>query len=144
MLEVKGINNGIVLDHIKAGNGLKVFSKLSLDKSDQPVVLVMNVKSNNLDRKDIIKIENTTNVDLDVLGLIDSNITVNIIKDGCVANKQSVTVPEQIKGLFKCKNPRCITNEDDYMEPTFTLVGQNGVLEYSCPFCDEITKYKNK
>ncbi len=95
MLEVKGIDNGIVLDHITAGNGIKVFNKLFSEQTDYPVVLVLNVESGILGRKDIIKIENKFDVDLDALGLIDENITVNIIRDGKRIDKQKVSIPEK-------------------------------------------------
>jgi len=140
MLEVKGIQNGIVLDHISSGNGLKVFDKLQLAKVEYPVVLLMNVESRQLGRKDIIKIENTFDVDLTILGLIDANISVCLIKDGKVIEKQKVVLPKEIKGLIQCKNPRCITNHDDYIQPVFKLVGEKP-LEYMCSYCEEITKY---
>lgn len=141
MLEVKGINNGIVLDHITAGNGLTVFNKL-FQNTEFSVVLLMNVSSKNISKKDIIKIEGSTDVDLNVLGLIDSGITVNIIKDGVVSEKHSVSIPETIEGVFECENPRCITNSDIWANPTFKLVGKNGSLEYACDYCEEITKYR--
>lgn len=140
MLEVKGIQNGIVLDHIASGNGLKVFDKLQLAKVESPVVLLMNVESNQLGRKDIIKIENTFDVDLTILGLIDANISVCIIKDGRVVEKKKVVLPREIKGLITCKNPRCITNHDDYIDPVFKLVSEKP-LEYMCSYCEEITRY---
>lgn len=141
MLEVKGIANGIVLDHIKAGLGLKVFNKLIHPKFDYPVVLVMNIDSKAYGKKDIIKIENTFDVDLNVLGLIDEHITVNVIKDGKLVDKKFVTIPEELKGYIQCKNPRCISHFDNYVEPLFTLY-QKDTLEYVCSFCDEITKYE--
>lgn len=141
MLEVKGINNGIVLDHITAGKGLTVFNKL-FQNTEFSVVLLMNVSSKNISKKDIIKIEGSTDVDLNVLGLIDSGITVNIIKDGVVSEKHSVSIPETIEGVFECENPRCITNSDIWANPTFKLVGKNGSLEYACDYCEEITKYR--
>ncbi len=140
MLEVKGIQNGIVLDHIASGNGLKVFDKLQLAKVESPVVLLMNVESNILGRKDIIKIENTFDVDLTILGLIDANISVCIIKAGRVVEKKKVVLPTEIKGLITCKNPRCITNHDDYINPVFKLVSEKP-LEYMCSYCEEITRY---
>ncbi len=140
MLEVKGIQNGIVLDHIASGNGLKVFDKLQLAKVESPVVLLMNVESKQLGRKDIIKIENTFDVDLTILGLIDSNISVCIIKDGRVVEKKKVVLPTMIHGLITCKNPRCITNHDDYIQSTFKLVSESP-LEYMCSYCEEITRY---
>ena len=129
MLEVKGIQNGIVLDHISAGSGLVVFNKLFKDIEDHPIVLLMNVESKHKGRKDIIKIENTVDVDLDILGLIDTNITVNIIKDGKVFEKKKVVIPQKLKGLLQCENPRCITNSDIYLVPIFKLVVKNESLE---------------
>lgn len=142
MLEVKGIENGIVLDHITAGNGIKVFNMLFSEQTDYPVVLLMNVESGLLGRKDIIKIENRFDVDLDALGLIDEKITVNIIRNGKLGEKKVVNIPQTITGLFECENPRCITNHDSHCEPTFELVSQNGELEYACSYCEEITKFK--
>lgn len=141
MLEVKQIKNGIVIDHIKSGNGLKIFNKLHLYKAESPVVLLINVESKLLGKKDIIKIENTFDVDLNLLGLIDENISINFIKNGKVIDKKKVVIPEKVEGLLTCKNPRCITNSDDYMKPTFKLISKEK-LEYRCSFCDEITKYK--
>lgn len=141
MLEVKGIENGIVIDHINAGNGLKIFNLLFSD-IEQPVVLLMNVKSELLGRKDIIKIENTKEVDLNLLGLIDQNITVNVIENNQLTEKLKATIPRTIKGGIKCQNPRCITHSDDYAIPEFTLVKANGKLEYECSYCEEITAYK--
>jgi len=141
MLEVKQIQDGIVIDHIKSGNGLKIFNKLELFKADSPVVLLINVESKILGKKDIIKIENTFDVDLNLLGLIDENISINFIKNGKVIDKKKVVMPEKVTGLIKCKNPRCITNSDDYIKPTFNLISKEE-LEYKCSFCDEITRYK--
>ncbi|MCH4890529.1 aspartate carbamoyltransferase regulatory subunit [Acidaminobacter sp. JC074] len=143
MLEVKGILNGVVLDHIKAGKGLEVFHMLGLDKIDEAVVLLMNVDSKDLGKKDIIKIENRVDFDFNILSLIDTHITVNIIKDDKRVQKFKVEVPENIIGQINCKNPRCITNFDDYIKPTFHKYAENEkVLEYVCEFCEEITKFK--
>ncbi|RKD20886.1 aspartate carbamoyltransferase regulatory subunit [Caminicella sporogenes DSM 14501] len=141
MLEVKQIENGIVIDHIKSGNGLKIFNKLLLHESENPVVLLMNVESKALGRKDIIKIENTLDVDLNLLGLIDENITINYIKNGKLYKKEKVSIPTNIKSLIKCKNPRCITNSDIYAKPSFKLISKEN-LEYKCLYCEEITKYE--
>ncbi len=141
MLQVTGINNGIVLDHIKAGNGLKIFNRLINHDIDVPVVLIMNVNSNVLGKKDIIKIEDSFDVNLDVLGLIDENITVNFIVEGKLKEKKKVSVPEVLTGYIKCKNPRCISHFDNYVAPQFTLYDRAN-LEYVCSFCDEITKYQ--
>ncbi|OJV62674.1 MAG: aspartate carbamoyltransferase regulatory subunit [Clostridiales bacterium 38-18] len=141
MLEVKGIDNGIVIDHIGSGKGIKIFNLL-FASTETPVVLLMNVKSQLLGSKDIIKVENVYEVDLDLLGLIDPKITVNVIKDGKLSSKTRATIPTTIKGGMKCHNPRCITHSDDYAIPEFTLIKANGKLEYECSFCEEITIYK--
>ena len=140
MLEVTSIKKGIVLDHITSGNGLKVFNKLMLDKVNYPVVLLMNVSSKQMNRKDIIKIENNIDIDLDFLGLIDHNITMNIIEENRIVQKKKVEIPKKVKGLFNCHNPRCITNFDDYVKPTFQLVSSKN-LEYKCDYCEELTTY---
>ena len=116
---------------------------LGLDKIDEAVVLLMNVDSKDLGKKDIIKIENRVDFDFDILSLIDTHITVNIIKDDKRVQKFKVEVPENIIGQINCKNPRCITNFDDYIKPTFHKYAENDkVLEYVCEFCEEITKFK--
>lgn len=143
MLEVKGISNGVVLDHIKAGKGLEVFHLLKLNKIDAPVVLLMNVNSKDLGKKDIIKIEEKSDFNFDLLALIDTNITVNIIADNKRVDKFTVNVPEEIVGQIKCKNPRCVTNFDDYVQPTFHKYAESSkLLEYVCEFCEEITVFK--
>lgn len=143
MLEVKGILNGVVLDHIKAGKGLEVFHLLKLNKINAPVVLLMNVDSKDLGKKDIIKIEDKSDFNFDLLALIDQNITVNIIENNSRIKKFLVKVPEQIVGQIKCKNPRCITNSDSYVQPTFNKYAESErLLEYMCNFCEEITEFK--
>lgn len=139
---VNGIQNGVVIDHITAGRGMVVYNKLGLAESNCTTVLLLNVESGNLGRKDIIKIEDVQEIDTTVLGLIDQNITLNYIKDGVLIGKKKVEVPKVVKNIFKCKNPRCITHSDDYAISVFTLKSQNGVLEYQCNYCEEITKYK--
>ena len=141
MLNVTSINSGIVIDHITAGLGLKIFEKLKLHEAEFPVVLLMNVQSSRLGKKDIIKIENKINLDLTMLGLIDPNLTVNIIENNERLKKMVVGIPEVVKGLFKCKNPRCVTNFDDYVVPIFRLAHTNGKILYKCNYCDELTEY---
>ena len=141
MLNVTSINSGIVIDHITAGLGLKIFEKLKLNEVEFPVVLLMNVQSGRLGKKDIIKIENKINLDLTMLGLIDPNLTVNIIENNERSKKMVVGIPIEVKGLFKCKNPRCVTNFDDYVVPIFRLAHTNGQILYKCNYCDELTEY---
>lgn len=142
MLEVKGIRNGIVIDHIPAGKGIKIFNKLFSNYADSAVVLLMNVSSQTLGKKDIIKIEDEYDFNLNILGLIDKNITVNIIKDNKLHKKMKSKIPEKIKGFIECENPRCISHSDIWATPEFTMVSSNGELKYSCSYCEEITKYK--
>lgn len=141
MMQVTGISDGIVLDHITQGNGLKIFSKLNLAALDNPVVLLMNVPSQNLGRKDIIKIQNIKDIDLALVGLIDPFTTVNVIVGGEIVRKHKVEIPESVKGLFNCGNPRCVTNSDTYAEPRFHLVDAQS-REYACEYCDESTRYR--
>lgn len=141
MLEVNSIKKGIVLDHISAGRGLKIFNELMLDQVDFPIVLLINVPSNAMGKKDIIKIENTIDIDLDVLALIDDKITVNVIDNSKVIHKKKVSIPENVSGLFACHNPRCITNFDDYAKPSFKLI-EKDTLSYLCDYCEEITACK--
>lgn len=141
MLKVNSIFTGIVIDHISVGNGMKIFEKLKLGEVDFSVVLLMNVPSNQLGKKDIIKIENKLDIDLAMLGLIDPNLTVNIIEDEKLIKKMKVAIPEEVHGLFKCKNPRCISNFDEYITPNFKLASANGKIYYSCSYCEELTSY---
>ena len=125
MLNVDTIKNGLVIDHIKAGYGPKIFSWLGLDKADYCVALIMNVSSKTQGRKDIIKIDNIINIDYSVLGFIDPNITVNVVSD------------EKIENIIKCKNPRCITTTENYVAQKFKLVNKEKA-EYACEYCDQI------
>ncbi len=140
MLEVKGIQTGIVIDHIKAGTGLIIFNKL-FHTTKQPVVLLMNVNSKLLGTKDIIKMEGSHSIDVDMLGLIDENITVNFIEDNHLVKKINTGIPTRIKGGMKCDNPRCISHTDDCAIPEFTLVTE-GKRMYSCSYCEERTVFK--
>lgn len=142
MLEVKGIQNGIVIDHIKAGNGIKLFNKLLAEYKSEPCVLLMNVESKQLGKKDIIKLENVKEIDLNLLGLIDKNISVSIIENSHVVSKMTAQIPDEVRGLFACTNVRCITNSDSYATTHFKLYDANGSAEYVCQYCEEITKYR--
>lgn len=141
MLKVDSINYGIVIDHIAAGKGIKIFEKMKLAEVNYPVVLLINVPSDRMGKKDIIKIENKIDLDLTMLGLIDPNLSVNIIEDGKITRKMHVQLPEEVQGLFRCKNPRCITNSDDYAEPMFRYAKTGGKIKYRCNYCEELTEY---
>jgi len=141
MLKVESIHYGIVIDHITQGKGKKIFDKLNLGEADFPVVLLRNVVSSKFGKKDIIKIENRIDIDMTMLGLIDPNVTINIVEDEKTIKKMKVEIPKEVQGLFKCKNPRCISNAEDNINPLFTLVKANGTIEYSCEYCEELTSY---
>ncbi|WP_093371932.1 aspartate carbamoyltransferase regulatory subunit [Tindallia magadiensis] len=141
MLEVTAIKKGIVIDHIPAGKGLKIFEKLRLDRHQAQAVLLMHVKSRKRGSKDIIKIQDDLTVDLRILGLIDPGITVNYIENEEIIDKKLAGLPQVVTGLFQCKNPRCITGVDDCAVPEFTLV-PNGKIRYKCSYCGTLTEYK--
>lgn len=137
MLTITSIRNGIVIDHIRAGLGIRMFYQLGLDKAGYSVALIMNAASTRMGRKDIIKIENNVDIDITVLALIDPNVTINVIEDERIVRKVKPQLPERVENIITCKNPRCITSVEKYIPQVFTLV--NGELgEYRCQYCDEI------
>jgi aspartate carbamoyltransferase regulatory subunit len=142
MLNIESIKDGIVIDHIKAGLGAKIFSWLGLDKAEYSVALIINAPSKAMGKKDIIKIDNIINIDYSILGFIDPNITVNIIKNETIAEKITLTLPEKIEGVIKCKNPRCITTTETYETQIFHLVDKEKG-QYRCGYCDELTSSRN-
>lgn len=142
MLNVDTIKNGLVIDHIRAGYGLKIFQWLGLDKAKFSSALIMNVTSKKSGRKDIIKIDNNINIDFSVLGFIDENITVNIIKDEKIIKKIKMELPDKVENVVKCKNPRCITTTEAYVPQIFRLVDKNESL-YRCQYCDSLYKAGN-
>ena len=139
MLKVDSIERGIVLDHIQAGKAMRVYQYLNLDQLDCSVAIIKNVKSNKLGKKDIIKINDTIDINLDVLGYIDPNITVNIIEDGKTVEKKRLELPEKIVNVITCKNPRCITSVEQGIPQVFKLTDRaNGV--YRCAYCETKAK----
>lgn len=135
MLKVDSIERGIVLDHIKAGKAMQIYKYLNLDNLDCSVAIIKNVKSNKMGAKDIIKINENIDINLDVLGYIDPNITVNIIADNKSIGKKRLELPERITNVAKCKNPRCITSIEQELDHVFRLTDRdNGV--YRCLYCD--------
>ena len=137
MLNIEKIRNGIVIDHIKSGQGIRIFNWLGLDKSPCTVAFVVNASSRRLGRKDIIKIDNTIAIKYDILGLIDPNITVNIIQDEKITEKIKLRLPETVENVILCKNPRCITSTEKYIPHIFHLENPQE-RTYRCEYCDEI------
>lgn len=137
MLNVGSLKEGFVLDHIQAGKSMSIYKYLGLDKLDCQVAIIKNAKSSKMGRKDIIKIESPLDiVDLDILGYIDHNITVNIIKDGTIVDKKKLTLPKIVKNVLKCRNPRCITSIEQELEQVFILADKEKEV-YRCKYCEE-------
>ena len=137
MLNVGQLNEGFVLDHIEAGKSMELYNYLGLAKLDCCVAIIKNARSNKMGKKDIIKIEGGLNlVDLDILGFIDHNITVNIIKDGKICDKKELALPNKITNVIKCKNPRCITSIEQGLDHVFILTDKEKQI-YRCNYCEE-------
>ena len=136
MLNIDEIQNGIVIDHIKAGSSMEIYRYLRLDQLDCCVAIIKNAKSNKYGKKDIIKIEGITEINTDILGFIDHNITVNVIKDGVIAEKKAIGLPNEIHNVIKCKNPRCITSVEEGIEQVFRLSDRERHL-YRCIYCEQ-------
>jgi aspartate carbamoyltransferase regulatory subunit len=137
MLNVGKIEEGFVLDHIKAGKSLSIYHHLGLDKLDCTVAIIKNARSNLMGKKDILKVECDINtLDLNILGFIDHNITVNVIKDGKIVEKRRLILPKEIKNVIKCKNPRCITSIEQGLPHIFVLTDPQKEV-YRCKYCEE-------
>ena len=141
MLNISGVSEGFVLDHIQAGMSMQIYNDLKLDKLDCTVAIIKNAKSNKMGKKDIIKVEcPVESLDLDILGFIDHNITVNVIKGDRIVEKKILTLPKQVKNVIRCKNPRCITSIEQELDQIFTLTDETKEV-YRCKYCEE--KYVN-
>ncbi|MBS6397492.1 MAG: aspartate carbamoyltransferase regulatory subunit [Clostridiales bacterium] len=142
MLNIGGIHEGFVLDHIEAGRSMEIYKHLNLDKFDCCVAIIKNARSNKMGKKDIIKIECPIDqIDLDVLGFIDHNITVNIVQNDRIVEKKRLSLPKEIKNVAKCKNPRCITSIEQELDHIFVLTDPVKEI-YRCKYCEE--KYRRK
>lgn len=137
MLNVGKIEEGFVLDHIAAGKSLSIYHHLQLDRLDCTVAIIKNARSNKMEKKDILKVECDINtLDLDILGFIDHNITVNVIKDGNIVEKKELALPMEIKNVIRCKNPRCITSIEQGLPHIFVLSDKEKEI-YRCKYCEE-------
>ena len=133
------IEDGIVLDQIKAGEGMTLYKILGLDSLDCQVALIKNAESKKMGRKDILKIDQLIDVNLDAIGYVDPGITVNIIKNGKLVKRTHIDPPEEIVDIIKCKNPRCITTTEQELQHVFKLTDrENGV--YRCIYCESKAK----
>lgn len=138
MLEVTSLKNGIVIDHIKAGTGVKIFNYLKLDEKGYNVALIINADSKKLGKKDIIKIENCENLDYKILGMLSPSITINEVKSEKIVKKIKPDLPEKVENIITCSNPRCITKVEQYVPQSFVLVDKE-TGKYRCEYCDQIT-----
>lgn len=129
------IRDGIVLDHITAGNGIRIYDILGLGKLDCTVAMIKNADSSKMGEKDIIKVGQVIDLDFAVLGYIDPGITVNIIRDGKLLKREHLSLPERVTGIIKCKNPRCITSCEQELEQEFRLTDRENKV-YRCVYCD--------
>ncbi|MBR0463953.1 MAG: aspartate carbamoyltransferase regulatory subunit [Clostridia bacterium] len=134
-MNIDSIHNGIVLDHIKAGKSMDIYRMLNLDKLDCSVAIIKNAVSHKMGKKDIIKIDSELDVDLDLLGYIDPDISVNIIKDGKLVEKKHLKLPDRVTGILKCKNPRCISSVEQELPQIFKLTNKSARI-YRCLYCE--------
>lgn len=141
MLNISGIDEGYVIDHIRAGKSMDIYQYLDLGHLDCQVAIIKNATSNKMGRKDIIKIQGKMNLDLDILGFIDNHITVNIIEGGEIVRKENLELPDKVTNVIKCKNPRCITSIEQELPHVFKLTDEKE-RTYRCIYCEE--KFHNK
>ena len=134
-MNIDGILNGYVIDHIQAGKAMQIYRHLKLDKLDCSVAIIKNAKSQRMGRKDIIKIDQDIDVDLDALGYIDPRITVNIVQNNELVAKKHLELPKRLWNIVDCKNPRCITSVEDEVDQVFELVDPEREL-YRCIYCE--------
>ena len=138
-MNIDGIENGIVLDHIKAGKSMLVYQYLGLQNLNSPVALIQNCSSGKMGKKDIVKIAESIDIDLNVLGYIDPGITVNYIRDGKRVDKANLSLPETLNNVLHCKNPRCITSTEQELPQVFKKI-EGKKRQYRCIYCDTIAK----
>lgn len=134
-MNIDSIKNGIVIDHIEAGKGMEIYSLLHLDLLDCPVAIIKNVTSHKMGKKDIIKIDAEINLDMDILGYVSPNATVDIIKDGELCEKKKMTLPKSLTNVIFCKNPRCITTTEQELPNIFNLTDKENRV-YRCAYCE--------
>lgn len=141
MLNISGIEEGYVIDHIGAGKSMDIYKYLRLDKLDCQVAIIKNATSNKMGKKDMIKVQGDMNLDLDVLGFIDDRITVNVIKGGNIVEKKKPHLPETLRNIIRCKNPRCISSVEQELPQIFKLTDAAS-RTYRCIYCEEKFDHK--
>lgn len=138
-MKIDSIQNGVVIDHITAGRGMKLYELLGLDKLDCSVAIIKNVNSGKMGKKDIIKIDADIPVNLEVIGYVDPGATVNIIHGGELTEKRTIEMPETLTNVIKCKNPRCITTVEQELDHVFKLTDKAEKV-YRCIYCETKAK----
>lgn len=138
-MNIDSIKDGYVIDHIKAGNAMKIYNTLNLNDLDCQVAIISNAKSNKTGKKDIIKINEVIDLNFDKLGFLDKNVTVNIVKDNKIIEKKKLDLPEKLVNVEKCKNPRCITSEERDLDHIFILTDKINSV-YRCKYCESSLK----
>jgi len=138
-LNIDSIKNGIVIDHITAGKGIELYQLLNHDRLDCSVAFIKNVNSKKMGKKDIIKIDADIEINMDILGYVDPNVTVDIIKEGVLVEKKSIALPQILKNVLVCKNPRCITTTEQELEHIFKLTDEENKI-YRCIYCESKAK----
>ena len=136
-MNIDSIKNGIVIDHIQAKKGMEIYNALNLKELDCSVAIITNARSKKMGRKDIIKIDKSIDLDLNILGYLDSNITINIIKNNVRVEKYHVELPSTITNIIKCKNPRCITSVEQELDHVFVLTDKDKKV-YRCKYCETL------
>ncbi len=134
-MNIDSINNGVVIDHITAGNAMRLYHLLGLDTLDCSIAIIKNAQSEKLGKKDIIKIDGEIVPDMDIIGYVDPGATVNIIKNGILESKCTIDMPKILTNVIKCKNPRCITSVEQEIEYIFKLTDENKKI-YRCIYCE--------
>ena len=141
MLNIGGLQQGVVIDHNKAGMAMEIYHYLNLEKLDCSVAIIKNARSNKMGKKDIIKIEGPLTIDLKVLGVLDDSITINIIENNEIAEKKTLELPDRVTNIIKCKNPRCITSIEQELPHIFKLTDKENRI-YRCVYCEQ--KFKGE
>ncbi|MDR3238886.1 MAG: aspartate carbamoyltransferase regulatory subunit [Clostridiales bacterium] len=136
MLSIDSIKKGVVIDHILAGKAMQIYDHLNLEALDCSVAIIKNAKSEKRGKKDIIKIEDRIDLDLNILGYMDPNVTVNIIEDGVITSKLKLSLPDTLTNVIQCKNPRCITSVERHLSHKF-LLSDRGQKIYRCAYCEQ-------
>ena len=138
-MNIDSIKDGYVIDHIEAGKAMEIYKDLKLNEVDASVAIITNARSNKMGRKDIIKIDKKIDIDLQTLGFMDSNITINVVENGNIITKTHITLPESIVNIVSCKNPRCITSVEKDLDQIFILTDKENKV-YRCKYCESSMK----